>query len=165
VGNETIIIELSGPPIGKGRPRFSTRGGFTRVYSPPATVAYEGQLKRIALHVIGKRRALEGALAVTVLAVFPLRDSWPKWKRREAMAQRLRPTTKPDSDNILKVLDALNNIVFLDDAQIVDARIVKFYGARPRLIIEVTPLAPSIERAAITETQDALPLGAEGAVT
>jgi Holliday junction resolvase RusA-like endonuclease len=48
----------------------------------------------------------------------------------------IRPTKKPDADNIAKIVcDALNGIAFLDDKQIVDARITKWYSDTPRIEI------------------------------
>lgn len=40
-------------------------------------------------------------------------------KRREAMiAGTIRPTKKPDADNVLKIVtDSLNDIAYYDDAQ------------------------------------------------
>ena len=40
-----VVIELDGPPRGKGRPRFSTRGGFVRTFTDKDTKAYESRLK------------------------------------------------------------------------------------------------------------------------
>ena len=50
----------------------------------------------------------------------------------------IRPTRKPDFDNIGKVIcDALNGIAYRDDAQIVDALVRKFYSDTPRVIVEI----------------------------
>lgn len=50
----------------------------------------------------------------------------------------LRPTKRPDGDNLYKgVADALNNIAFLDDSQIVSGTFRKFWAeeARTEIII------------------------------
>ena len=48
----------------------------------------------------------------------------------------IRPTKKPDWDNIGKVVcDALNGIAYRDDAQIVDSMVRKFYGEVPRVVV------------------------------
>ena len=59
-----------------------------------------------------------------------------------AMIDRLiRPTRKPDFDNIGKVIcDALNGIAYRDDAQIVDALVRKFYSDIPRVIVEISDI-------------------------
>lgn len=49
----------------------------------------------------------------------------------------IRPTKKPDIDNITKaVLDALNKVAYKDDAAIVQFSVEKFYSDNPR--VEVT---------------------------
>jgi hypothetical protein len=57
-----------------------------------------------------------------------------------AIGQEHRPTTKPDADNVAKLLDALNKIVWADDAQIVALHVFKHYSDRPRIEIAITPL-------------------------
>ena len=48
------------------------------------------------------------------------------------------PTTKPDGDNILKVvLDALNGLAYDDDRQVVKMCIIKAYGVNPGLVVQV----------------------------
>lgn len=146
MGDWPIKIELAGPPRGKGRPRFVRETG--RTYTPAKTASYEGALKFAAQRVMGHRPPLDDALDVLFLAVFPIPASWSKKKRAAALAGEIRPATKPDADNILKVSDALNEVVWRDDKQIVEATIQKFYGSRPRLVIEVTPLSAISEAAA-----------------
>ncbi|WP_423739149.1 RusA family crossover junction endodeoxyribonuclease [Clostridium sporogenes] len=46
----------------------------------------------------------------------------------------VRPTIKPDVDNIAKViLDSLNGLAYKDDKQIVTCGISKWYGEDPRV--------------------------------
>lgn len=46
----------------------------------------------------------------------------------------IRPTKKPDADNIAKVvLDALNNICYKDDTQVVELIVNKYYSLEPRV--------------------------------
>ncbi len=49
----------------------------------------------------------------------------------------MRPTVKPDWDNLGKVTDALNGIVWEDDKQVVDGQVIKYYDREPRLEIVV----------------------------
>ena len=131
----TITISLPGLPKGKGRPRFVRATG--RTYTPADTVSYEGALKLAARVSMQGRAPLEGALAVTMVAEFPVASSWSKKKQAAALAGAVRPTSKPDADNLLKTLDALNQVVWKDDAQIVNATIIKRYGQRPGVTIVV----------------------------
>ena len=48
------------------------------------------------------------------------------------------PTVKPDVDNILKACaDAMNNIVYLDDKQIVDVTVRKRYSPAASAYVEI----------------------------
>lgn len=132
-----VRIELAGAPMGKERVRV-TRAGHA--YTPERTVNYESRLALAAQHVMNGRSLLEGALAVVVEAYMPIAVSKPKKWRAAALSGQIRPTKKPDADNIGKMLDALNLIAWADDAQIVDLRVTKWYGARPRLVVIVQPL-------------------------
>lgn len=132
-----ITIELLGEPKGKGRPRH-TRSGVT--YTPLGTRSYEAQLAWAAQVAMRGRKPLTGPLRLSVTAFIPIPRSWSGKRQRMAAAGEIRPTSRPDYDNILKTMDALNGIVWRDDAQIIDARCVKLYDERPRLKITVTPL-------------------------
>jgi Holliday junction resolvase RusA-like endonuclease len=134
-----ILIELAGVPTGKGRPRFARATG--RAYTPAKTRDYESGLRYAASEAMAGRPPLEGSLSVRVTAYYPIPKSWSKKNREAAHSGATRPNTKPDVDNLLKNLDALNEIVFRDDSQIVEAFVSKHYSGRPCLQI-------SIERAA-----------------
>ena len=55
--------------------------------------------------------------------------SFSKKKSEQAVKGNIRPTVKPDCDNIAKnINDALNGIVYLDDKQIVSLVVNKFYS-------------------------------------
>lgn len=134
-----IMIELSGIPKGKGRPRFVRATGIA--FTPADTRKYESALRYAAQEAMGSRVPLEGLVSVAVEAHFPVPQSWSRKKRDQALAGLIRPATKPDADNLLKCVDSFNEIVFRDDKQIVDARISKFYSDRPRLSICIEPVA------------------------
>lgn len=131
---DRVTIVLEGVPVGKGRPRF----GAGRTYTPAKTRAYEQALGYAARAAMGMQRPFEGPLKVSVIAGMPIPASWGSARRADAALGRIRPTGKPDGDNLLKAaLDPLNKIVFDDDAQVVEATITKFYSAAPSLRIEV----------------------------
>ena len=130
-----ITIELRGEPKGKGRPRFVRSTG--RAFTPAATRSYESHLRLAAQDVMGARPPLEGPVSIDVVALMPIPKSWSKSRRAEAALQMHRPIKKPDADNLLKVIDALNEVVWRDDAQVVDAVIIKRYSDTPALKITV----------------------------
>lgn len=138
-----ITIRLPGPPRGKGRhrSRIAAGGGgkaFARQYADPKTAAYEAQLRAAAALVMAGAAPLCGMLQVAVFAYLPIPASWPKRRQADARARVLRPTTKPDWDNIAKITDALNGVVWGDDASVVDGYVRKFYADEPELVVQVS---------------------------
>jgi Holliday junction resolvase RusA-like endonuclease len=131
-----IIIELLGEPKGKGRPRFARRTGHA--YTPQKTASYEACLRHEAALAMAGQPPIEGAVCVQMSAYFSIPQSWSTKKRDAALAGTIRPAKRPDLDNICKMLDALNGVVWRDDAQIVQGLIEKHYSDRPRLRVEVT---------------------------
>lgn len=132
----TIIrVEIAGPPMAKGRARFTKTG---HAFTPQRTVNYESMVAQRAGDVMNGRAPLEGPLRVVMTAYMAIAPSKPARFKADAMAGRIMPTKKPDWDNFGKILDALNMIVWVDDAQIIDGRVLKKYSDRPRMEIEVS---------------------------
>lgn len=129
-----ITIRLSGEPKGKGRPRM-TRAGHA--FTPAATRSYEAALRYAAQEAMGSRIPLDGPLSVRIEALMPIPASWSRKRQAAALAGDVLPTGRPDVDNILKMVDGLNGVVWTDDARIVSARIDKRYSDAPALIIHV----------------------------
>jgi Holliday junction resolvase RusA-like endonuclease len=104
---------------------------------PADTRDYLEAVKYRAGEAWGDRRLLGGPVGAIVTAVFPVPKSWSRKDRDLALRHVLRPTGKPDWDNIGKMLDALKGVVWKDDAQVVDARVLKYYGPIPFLQVEI----------------------------
>ena len=132
-----IAFEVTGSPRGKGRPRFLRKSGFA--YTPAQTRTYENLLRAAAQDAMAGAPPLDCAVRLQMTATMPVPTSWSKRKRAQALAGEIRPVVKPDADNLLKMADALNQVVFHDDRQVVEARIIKRYGERPALAIEIEP--------------------------
>lgn len=132
-----IVIELPGDPIGKGRPRF----GQGRAYTPAKTRAYETALAMAGKVAMRGRPPLDEPLSVRIVAHMPIPDSWSEGKQFKAVNQEIRPTSRPDIDNLIKVMDGLNGIVWRDDAIVVEAFVSKRYSRDPRLTVIVEPLS------------------------
>lgn len=132
-----IVVHVPGPPQGKGRPRTRKNGG--RPYTPAKTRAYEQLLRLHAVAEMAKpgARKFTGPVVVAVLAAFAIPPSWPKAKQEKARRGTLRPTVKPDFDNISKMVDALNGVVWGDDSAVVEAHFKKIYYPTPSLTIRV----------------------------
>ena len=128
---------LDGPPHGKGRPRFSRATGHT--YTPEKTARFEERLAWAAQSVMNRAPLFDGPLEMAVHAYFSIPASKPaKWKT-DAKNGLIRPTKKPDIDNVVKgVADALNKVVYVDDTQIVSLTAAKYYSERPRIEIFIS---------------------------
>ena len=132
-----LTIRVPGEIRGKGRPRFRRQGNFVRTHPDPKTASAEIWVRACAIDQVGQP-CLAGPLTLAVAITVPIPPSWPKRKQKDALAGIVRPTGKPDADNTLKLLaDALNKVVWQDDAQLVDVRVVKTYGAEPGAVLEV----------------------------
>jgi len=123
----TYMVE--GNPIGKGRPKFARRGSFVSTYTPTKTRDYENVIKEVAKKAMGSNEILETPVTVAIYITVPIPASYSK-KRTEACLKDIeRPIKKPDIDNIAKCfLDAMNDIVYKDDTQVLTLHVTKVYG-------------------------------------
>lgn len=143
---KTVSFMVPGEPVAKGRPRFSVRkskdgGAYVSVRTPDKTVIYENQVKMEYRDQTGGFKFPDDAmLEIEIEAYFSIPKSASKKKRAAMLTGEIRPTKRPDADNVLKCMDALNGIAFRDDSQIVRAVVDKFYDAAPRLIVTITEL-------------------------
>lgn len=127
----TIPLE----PKGKERPRWSPK--TQRMYTPATTTSYEDFIKLVYRQNYGAEMFPKGVpLDIRIRAYCPIPKSDTLTVRAKKMTGAIRPTVKPDWDNIGKIVaDALNKVAYYDDAQIVDSQTRKFYSDRPRVEI------------------------------
>ena len=136
-----LNFTIPGEPAGKARPKFSTFNGHVRAITPKQTVSYENYVKLAYGQVYPGRVPFEKdvPLLVTIKAYFKMPASVSKKKRQAMLEDRIRPTKKPDADNLAKaVLDALNGIAYYDDSQVVTLTVDKLYSDTPRVEVEIT---------------------------
>jgi len=124
----TLQFVIPGPPVGKGRPRFSTVGGKPRSYTPAVTREYEALIAARAAEAMAGREPLKTPLRVMIEATMSIPLSWSKAKRQAALEGDIYPA-RPDVDNIAKtVLDGMNGVVYEDDAQVMYLKVSKKYA-------------------------------------
>lgn len=127
-----IAFTVYGNPVPKGRPRVvRLKNGKSLTFTPDKTAAWEESIQGQALKHMPER-LLEGPLAVTMTFYFV----------KPASARRRKyPHVRPDLDNAVKsVKDALNGLMWKDDAQIVDLIALKRYDSQPRVEIVIEEL-------------------------
>lgn len=127
---------------GKGRPRFRNAGKFIQTYTDANTKNYEMSLKEAYLQANQESYMNPDDPLLLRLQVWQqIPKSVSKKKRQQMLDGDIRPTKKPDIDNILKsVLDSLNKVAFYDDTQIVMIMCSKFYSDMPRMKIFIDKL-------------------------
>jgi Holliday junction resolvase RusA-like endonuclease len=141
----TFVVEftIDGPPHGKGRPRFRRFGNFVSTYTDAKTKTYETLVKEAAKQAMGSSPPLEGPVRFDCLIMLPVPKSYSKTRSMDCLMGREWPLKKPDWDNVAKsVADAMNGVVFLDDTQIVIARIVKIYAKDAGVEVKITEVLP-----------------------
>lgn len=130
--NAEFVIHAE--PIGKARPRVTRFGAYT----PKKTKQYEDLVKAEYISQCLGTDFGDSALEITVIAIYPIPKSASKAKHEKMLAGEIRPTKKPDYDNICKAIcDALNGLAYKDDAQIVDAHCHKYYGEIPMVKVTI----------------------------
>lgn len=129
-----IKLVIPGAPMGKQRPRVM-RNGIT--YTPKETVNYETLVKQLYITEYFNKQ-LEGPIRMRIDAFFSMPKSTSKKQRDRMLNNEIRPTKKPDGDNVGKVIcDALNKLAYQDDSQIVEMSINKYYAEQPRVEIQI----------------------------
>jgi Holliday junction resolvase RusA-like endonuclease len=132
------MYTVYGEPVGKGRPRFAKRGAFVSTYTPLKTKTYEDEIRMMAKAAMGSSEPLETPVTVAIYIRVGIPASFSKQKRKDALDNILKPTKKPDLDNIAKCfLDAMNEIVYFDDKQVVNLHVTKVYAETPAVEVMV----------------------------
>lgn len=138
---QELKFEIPGSPIGQGRPKFSTINGHAVAYDPEKSRNYKAYVRMLATQAMQETgfERIDGPCALLINAFFEVPKSKSKKFREAALADQVRPTKKPDLSNIIKgIEDALNGIVYKDDACIVNLACQKFYSDNPRVEVFVT---------------------------
>ena len=127
-----LIINFTIPGEPKSKLRYrTTKQGFT--YNPKQNIEYENWVKQCYC-IKHNQKFLQGQIKVVIKAYFTIPKSTSKKKRMEMIEGKIRPTKKPDTDNLAKIiLDSLNTIAFHDDKQIVDLSVEKYYSEESRI--------------------------------
>lgn len=140
-----IKFSVPGNPFGKQRPKFSRAGKYVKTYMPDETVNYENLVKLMYQQEAKGKMFSDGAeLDVRIIAYYAIPKSTSKKKRKAMLEHRVRPSKKPDWDNIGKIIcDSLNRVAYHDDSAVVDAQVRKFYSENPRVDITIRAIEQS----------------------
>jgi len=78
---------------------------------------------------------------INIVAFYQIPKSASKARQRGMKDWTIRPTVRPDIDNVLKIItDALNGVAYLDDKQIVGCSVNKCYAEAPAVLVTISEL-------------------------
>lgn len=132
-----ISFTIEGNPFGWQRAGQNHYTGV--VYTQSKTREHE-QLVALAYKTAARGfRFPKGTYVdIEVIAYMKIPKSTAKKKQIKMLSGEIRPTVKPDWDNIGKLVsDALNGVAYDDDKSVVEASVRKFYSDRPRTQITI----------------------------
>lgn len=131
-----IAFTIPGRLPGKKRAGRRHFGGTTvQSYNPPETASAEGVVRWYAAQATNNRvPVMLGPIRISIYAWRIPPKSWSVKKRHRTEYV----TGKPDVDNSQKLIfDALNGVVWRDDAQIADVHFVRKYSMCDQERIEI----------------------------
>lgn len=139
-----IVFRVPGIPVADARPRAVIRAGKdgkprAGVYKPKAQMGFAAVVRDLAAKAMAGRPPLEGPLGMQVVATFP----WPTstTKKRLAAVDGAWKDTKPDGDNIFKIIaDGCQGICFANDSQIAIHTVAKLLGDSAGVRVEIFSL-------------------------
>lgn len=124
-----MIIEFYVPSEPRGKERHRT--GKYGTYTPSKTVKYEKEIQkafRSYWDIPELPFPAKTPVTVFIAAYYKIPKSESKKTKAKMVINKIRPTKKPDADNIAKiVMDALNGVAWKDDAQVVNLQVYKAY--------------------------------------
>lgn len=141
-----VLIVIPGEPVGKGRPRVGKRGKHVVMFTPEKTKSYEEMVKSEARSTMGSIDPLSGPVALSLELNFSVPASYPKGKSAKCLSGEVRPTKKPDLDNVVKAIcDAFNEVVWVDDVQVVELQVSKRYSETPCVVARVEQINTGLD--------------------
>jgi len=106
-------------------------------YTPKRQANFAGVVKLFASQAMAGQEPMTGPVELSVRAIYLIPASWPAKRKRTVKWK----ATKADIDNVVKgCMDAMNGIVFVDDAQIASLIAQKTYGPLAGLTVSIASL-------------------------
>lgn len=128
-----ISFTIPGEPVAFARAGANGAQRFT----PKRQRDFMALVRLAAAKAMEGQAIMEGAVSLMVRAVYLVPKSWSKAKAAGANWR----ASKPDADNLAKIIsDAMNTVVFIDDAQIANLTVQKVYGPIAGVTVSVVRL-------------------------
>lgn len=147
------------PPFAQPRPRarILKQGSFTRVcmYDPPEADKWKTEFGSKVFRKLDKYFPIEGPVVLSVVVYKQIPAGYSKTLKYLCENGDIRPEKRPDVDNYLKAVeDALNDIVWKDDSQIIRATCEKYYSNKPRIDLTIRYKPHHLDKMCPTKKED-----------
>ena len=131
-----VSLTIHQPPVQTQRPRATAYGHF---YVPNAAKNKKNIRKEVAEQIdLSTFKLIQGMVILKIKFYIPIPKSFSLTDKILAEAKYIRPTVVPDIDNYMKTyMDALTDVVWLDDGQVVESHAYKYYSIKPRVHITI----------------------------
>lgn len=122
------------PPV----PQKQTQFGRKRCYDPSKQ---QKESIRWQIMPYAPKEPITGPISLHLTFMLPIPKSVSRLIRRQMIEGKIYPITRPDFDNLAYLItNAMNQLIYKDDSQIVDAKITKRYGEEPQTVVKIVQL-------------------------
>jgi Holliday junction resolvase RusA-like endonuclease len=134
-----ITFEIDGDVQAQQRPKFSRFGKGVSVRDPQESKDYKSFVRLVASeHALDELITDPIVLHIDVYRKMPKAIMNSKKKYQQVLDGALRPTTKPDIDNLVKgIKDGLSKVIWHDDSQVIELVARKFYSDKPKAVVTI----------------------------
>lgn len=135
-----INITINRPPYSSPRPRARNTGKFTQIYMPSEYMKEKKIIQDfLKPHIPKGFELMTGPLRMDITFYMSIPKSYSTKKHNELLGTL--HFKKPDRDNLLKTYqDALEGLIYLNDAQVGAGAVNKIYSDNPRVEIKIKEL-------------------------
>lgn len=130
--SRSVIFTIPGIPTAWARARTNGKIHFT----PGKQRAAMSVIQTIAYEAMDGRAPIDKPVRMIIHAYWP----YPKTMSQKKRAETHHRPSRPDWDNVAKLVgDSLNGIVYVDDALIVDGRVLKMFDGEDaaRTVVQI----------------------------
>lgn len=134
------MFTIHTPPVPQKQTQFvCNRGGRKKMAYDPSKQAKEAIRWQIMPYA--PKELITGPVSLYLTFMLPIPKSVSKIMRRQMIEGIILPITRPDFDNLAYIVtNAMSDIIYKDDSQVVDAQIKKRYGEEPQTIVKIVQL-------------------------
>ncbi len=133
----TLTFEIPGDVQAQQRPKFSRYGNGVSVRDPKESKDYKSFVRLVASQVAPDELITE-EIRLSIVVYRKIPKSFSKKKHQQAVDGVLKPTTKPDIDNLVKgIKDGLSKVIWHDDSQVTELVARKLYSDNPRAEVTI----------------------------